>query len=184
MRRLRRHIGFLKEIDEVRFKRWLDRNAQEFLTEVGVDNGKAVLDFGCGSGTYTIPAARLVGDEGKVYALDVRKKALDEVEAKAKKDGLKNIVRLETSGGVGIPLRGETVDLILLIDVLHEIDDREGLFEEAYRVLKPGGALIVYPMHLAREMGRIEKLAVAKGFSLEDRKFQGRILVFRKPRDV
>jgi len=57
-------------------------------------------------------------------------------------------------------------------------------FEEAYRVLKPGGALIVYPMHLAREMGRIEKLAAAKGFSLEDRKFQGRILVFRKPRDV
>ncbi|KYH37203.1 MAG: methylase involved in ubiquinone/menaquinone biosynthesis, partial [Candidatus Bathyarchaeota archaeon B24] len=84
MRRLRRHIGFLKEIDEVRFKRWLDRNAQEFLAEVGVGAGKVVLDFGCGSGTYTIPAARLVGDEGKVYALDVRKKALDEVEAKAK----------------------------------------------------------------------------------------------------
>jgi len=184
VRRLRRHIGFLRELDEARFKRWLDRNAQEFLAEVGVDTGKTVLDFGCGTGTYTIPAARLVGDEGKVYALDMRKKALDEMEDKARKDGLKNIVRLETSGGVKIPLGSKTVDLILLIDVLHEIDDREGLFEEAYRVLKPGGALIVYPMHLAREMRRIEKLAAARGFRLEDRKFQGRILLFRKPKDV
>ncbi len=77
-----------------------------------------MLDFGCGSGTYTIPAARIVGAQGRVYALDKDKGALDELMQKAGSAGLKNIERMETSGGK-IELTDESVDVVLLFDVFH-----------------------------------------------------------------
>jgi len=145
---------------------------------LGVRAGQTVLDFGCGSGTYTIPAAKLVGKDGRVYALDVSRRALDGVEEKAGREGLKNIVRINASGGEEIGLGEETVDLLLLIDVLQELEDRETLFDEACRILKPGGAVVVYPMHVDRE--EIEGLALGRCLKLEDRRFQGRILIFKK----
>ena len=57
----------------------LEPHAFKILKKTGIKRGKTVLDFGCGSGTYTIPAAKIVGKEGKVYALDKDKKVLDEL---------------------------------------------------------------------------------------------------------
>ena len=168
-------VGGLREIQ---FKRWLDRNAIKVLSELGIGRGHVILDFGCGSGTYTIPAAKLVREEGKVYALDIDKRALDRMERKARDEGLENIVRIEISRDESIPLQDETVDFMLLIDVLHEIDDKEALFEEARRVLKPNGTLIVYPMHLPKE--EVKRLMVTKGFSLKSERFKGRILLLKK----
>lgn len=48
-------------------------------------------------------------------------------------------------------MEDETLDHILLIDVLQEIEDREALFDEVYRILKAGGIMTVYPMHMAEE---------------------------------
>ncbi|MFB0502652.1 MAG: class I SAM-dependent methyltransferase [Candidatus Bathyarchaeia archaeon] len=163
---------------QFQFKRWLDKNASQVSSAVGVEEGKVVLDLGCGSGTYTIPAAKLVGDDGRVYALDVSRKALDRMEEKADREGLKNIVRIDASAGDNIPLDNETVDVMLLIDVLQEINDRYALFGEAYRILRQGGVVIVYPMHIQAE--EVERLATSKGLDTEDRQFEGRILVFRK----
>jgi ubiquinone/menaquinone biosynthesis C-methylase UbiE len=137
-----------------------------------------MLDFGCGSGTYTIPAANLVGDGGRVYALDINSSFLDRMEERAKQEELKNIVRIDAPKEGKIPLENETIDVILLIDVLHIIDDREALFDEAYRILKRGGLIIVYPMHVAEK--EVEELATSRELSLEDRKFHGRFLIFRK----
>lgn len=172
MKWLVQHIG------ELRFKRRLDRNASTVLAEAGVRTGQAVLDFGCGSSTYTIPAAKLVGEEGKVYALDISRKALDKMEKKAKQEGMRNIVRIDSSGDKEIPLEDATIDVMLLVDVLHNIDDRDTVLGEAHRMLKPGGILSIYPMHLTNE--EVERLATNKGFTLENRKFQGSILMFRK----
>jgi ubiquinone/menaquinone biosynthesis C-methylase UbiE len=145
---------------------------------LGVRAGHVVLDFGCGSGTYTIPAANLVGDGGRVYALDINSSFLDRMEEMAKQEELKNIVRIDAPKEGEIPLENETIDVILLIDVLHIIDDREALFDEAYRILKRGGLIIVYPMHVAEK--EVEELATSRELSLEDRKFHGRFLIFRK----
>jgi ubiquinone/menaquinone biosynthesis C-methylase UbiE len=165
--------------EEDRFKhQFLDKNAYEVLAEIGVKGGQTVLDFGCGSGTYTIPAAKLVGKKGKIYALDIDVGFLDEMEEKAKQEGLENIMRIDASGEGGISLEDESTDIMLLIDVLHEIDDRESLFDEAYRILKPRGVVSVYPMHVAEE--EVERLATGRGLNLEDRKFQERILIFKK----
>jgi len=50
----------------------------ETLEKVGIQRGHIVLDFGCGSGTYTLPAAEMVGNRGRVYAVDKDRKVLDE----------------------------------------------------------------------------------------------------------
>ncbi|MBS7633286.1 class I SAM-dependent methyltransferase [Candidatus Bathyarchaeota archaeon] len=177
MKQTSKHLGFIRHLGDFRFKSWLDKNASEALVEMGVKAGHIVLDFGCGSGTFTIPAARLVGDEGRVYALDINTEALNRLEEKARREGLKNITRIANEGK-RTPLKDGSIDLVLLIDVLQEIDDRVFLFEEAYRILKPDGRCSVYPMHILA--GEVESLAVSKGLNLEDRKFEGQILIFRK----
>ena len=55
----------------------LEPGVLQLLKDVGIKAGQVVLDFGCGSGTYTVPAARTVGDKGKVYALDKDSKVLN-----------------------------------------------------------------------------------------------------------
>jgi ubiquinone/menaquinone biosynthesis C-methylase UbiE len=126
------------------------------LRKIGVENGQRVLDFGCGSGNHTIPAARVVGKEGKVYALDKNKEVLDALTQKAESLGLKNIRRIDTSGDTEIGLDDESVDVILLYDVLHsyyfpQADDRRKLLDEIYRVSKPDTLISVCPTHMETE---------------------------------
>ena len=128
----------------------LEPHAFEILQKTGIKRGKTVLDFGCGSGTYTIPAAKIVGEEGIVYALDKDKKALDELLQKAESAGLENIKRIDTSGELKIPLADESVDIVLLYDVFHsyyfsQVDDRRKLLEEVYRVSKSDALISVWP---------------------------------------
>jgi ubiquinone/menaquinone biosynthesis C-methylase UbiE len=176
---LTKHIGLAKSLGEFQFKGWLDKNASEALNEMGVKAGQVVLDLGCGSGTYTIPAARIVGESGRVYAIDKNKRALDVIREKAKREGLKNTMPVEASGNEEIQLRAETIDLTLLIDVLQEIDDKRILFSEIYRILKPGGIASVFPMHISEE--EVQRAAAASGLQLRGRVLQGRIFIYRKP---
>ena len=165
--------------EEERYKhQFLDKNQSKVLFDVGVRAGQVVLDFGCGSGVYAIPAAKLVGDKGRVYALDINSEFLDKVEQMAKEEGLTNIVRIDASMVMEIPLKNKTVDVMLLIDVLHLIKDRETLFKEAYRILKRGGLIVVYPMHVTEK--EVEDLAASRNLILESKMFQNRFLIFRK----
>lgn len=173
-----KHLGFVKHLGEFQFKSWLNSHASDFLAAVGIGEGQAVLDFGCGSGAYAIPSAKLVGKDGKVYALDVSVRALDRLESRAGREGLGNVVRIDSTGEASIPLDDGTLDAVLLIDVLQEVDDREALFSEAQRVLKPGGIVVVFPMHLTRE--DITGLALGATFTLKERKYDERILIFEK----
>jgi len=156
----------------------LDRNASKMLSEVGIGEGQSVLDFGCGSGTYSIPAAELVGRNGRIYSLDVSRGALEKLSIKAEKEGLDNIVTLLSSGNVDIPIDNETLNHVLLIDVLQEISDKEPLLEEIHRILKPDGLMTVYPMHI--DSNEVIRVASNVKLKLKGRKFQDRILVFEK----
>ena len=148
------------------------------LSEAGIGEGQSVLDFGCGSGTYSIPAAELVGKNGRIYSLDVSRGALNKVSRKAEKEGLDNIVTLLSSGNVDIPIDNETLNHVLLIDVLQEISDKEPLLEEIHRILKPEGQMTVYPMHI--DSDEVIRLASNAKLKLKERKFHDRILVFEK----
>ena len=132
-------------------------NIIRILQRIGIKNGQTVLDFGCGSGTYTIPVAKIVGKQGKVYALDKDKNALDDLMKKAKLGRLKNIRRMATSGELRIELPDESVDVSLIFDVFHryyfpQIDDRKRLLDEIYRITKTNGFVSVWPKHIESEV--------------------------------
>jgi SAM-dependent methyltransferase len=134
---------------EFAVRQWLTENAREVLIKVGISDRQTVLDYGCGPGTFTIAAAGIVGEEGKVYALDVRPRALERIREKAGGEKIRNIetILLDTSG-FATGLDDETVDVILLYDVFHDIKDKRGLLQELHRVLKSEGLLSVFPMHV------------------------------------
>jgi ubiquinone/menaquinone biosynthesis C-methylase UbiE len=140
--------------------RWFAEKAEKVLREAGIREGQIVLDFGCGSGYYTIPAARIVGDEGRVYALDQYGSYLREVRQRAERERLENIQRIETSGELEIPLKDESVDVVLLYDVLHSYYftavERKELLTEIYRISKPDALISVYPKHMNLEDIRSE----------------------------
>jgi ubiquinone/menaquinone biosynthesis C-methylase UbiE len=122
--------------------------ALEVLQQIGIKRGHIVLDFGCGLGMYTIPAARIVGAQGMVYALDKDKECLDDLTQKAESAALKNIRKMKTSGKLEIDLADESVDAVLLFDVFHsfyfpQVDDRKRLLAEIYRIMKPSAFLSI-----------------------------------------
>jgi SAM-dependent methyltransferase len=137
---------------EVEFREWLVEHASEALAYVGVSQAKTVLDYGCGSGTFTIPSARIVGKRGRVYAYEASSSLLERVREKAREAALSNIVAvLSDSSKPGIDLPEKSVDIILVYDVMHAIDDRRGLLQELHRLLKGNGILSVFPMHMGTE---------------------------------
>ena len=95
MNPLGKHVGFLFHLGEMRFKDWLSRNSLACLTEIGIREGQTVLDIGCGSGTFTIPSATLVGETGTVYALDIDERALNKLRIKAENGFHRVIVLIE-----------------------------------------------------------------------------------------
>ena len=140
----------------------LELTAIEILKRIGIKMGQIVLDFGCGSGTYTIPVAKIVGKKGRVYALDKDNNALDNLMRKATLGRLENVRRMATSGDVIIELPDESVDVTLLFDVFHryyfpQIADRRKLMDEIYRITKTQGFLSVWPKHMESAVkGEIE----------------------------
>lgn len=130
--------------------RWLKADGEAFFRDLGIKGGKVILDFGCGAGHYTITAAKAVGQGGVVYALDKDRSELSQLLKEAQSEGIDNIVPLETSGEIAISLEEESVDVVLLFDVLHYMtaDERELLYAEVHRVLRNDGQLLVYPKHV------------------------------------
>ncbi|RLE10443.1 hypothetical protein DRJ00_01420 [Candidatus Aerophobetes bacterium] len=171
---------------------WLREKGEKVFKKIGIKKGYLVLDFGCGSGNYAIPAAKVVGKEGKVYALDKDETKLNKLTERAKSAGLENIEEIKTSGELMIPLKDKSVDVVLLYDVLHVYyfsqSEREQLLKEVYRVLKPNSLLSVYPKHMGldevkEEIERVSFRLESKHFKTlihEDRYTEGYILNFRK----
>jgi len=135
-------------------ERWEKGKGIVFLRKIGIRTGQTVLDFGARSGHYSIPAALIVGNNGVVYAVDKEKEALEELKVKMITFDLPNIKTIRTSGKVKLDLRNESIDTILLYDVLHYLKkvERESLYKEIFRLLKPNGFLSVYPKHVVGDM--------------------------------
>jgi len=120
-------------------------DTQRIISEMKLVNGMHVGDFGAGSGFFTVDAARQVGEEGRVYAVDVQAGPLESVQGRAESLGLENIeiVRadLEVPGGTNIP--ADALDVVVLANVLFQSQKKEAIIKEAQRTLKVGGALLI-----------------------------------------
>jgi len=131
-------------------KSWLKKDGKIFLEDIGIKKGQIILDFGCGSGHYTIPAGKVVGKNGKIYALDKDREVLRQLMNTSKSVSLKNIVAIcNQSEELKINLDDESIDAILLYDVLHYMNSekRRIIYKNAYRILKTNALLSVYPKH-------------------------------------
>jgi len=128
-------------------KKWLEQDGIEFLKEIGVKKNKSLLDFGSGEGHYTIPAAKVVGRKGKVYALDKDSAALNKLKKIIEQYNIKNIETLKENSK--IPLRNNSIDIVLCYDIIHYGDEKEriAIYNEVYRVLNKEGLFSVYPKH-------------------------------------
>jgi ubiquinone/menaquinone biosynthesis C-methylase UbiE len=115
------------------------------IAQMEIIPGNIIADFGCGAGYFSIPLSQSVGKDGKIYAFDVLPQALESVESRAKLAGISNIitkrVNLENKKGSG--LENESVDWVIIKDMLFQNHKKELILEEARRILKPEGKVLV-----------------------------------------
>ena len=108
--------------------------------------GQTVLDVGCGPGTFSIAMAKMVGEFGKVIAVDVQEEMLQILRKKAAQQGLESRIVTHRSDPDRIGM-SEKVDFALAFYMVHEVPNAEAFLKEVASVLKPKGRLlIVEPM--------------------------------------
>lgn len=118
---------------------------EQVIKSIGVTLGMQVADFGSGPGFYSIPLAKTVGPNGRVYALDVQKNMLELVRSKARLERLLNVMTmwadLEKPGGS--QLAENTMDFVIISNILFQSEDKNKMLAEAFRILKSGGKVAV-----------------------------------------
>ncbi len=116
------------------------RNPYRLLETAGLKPGQKVLEVGCGPGFFTIPAAKMVGDEGIIYAIDVHPLAIKRVQKKIKRERIKNVTPiLGNAADTGLPDR--SIDLAFLFGLQYIAGGLENVVSEMRRILKPEGVL-------------------------------------------
>lgn len=120
-------------------------NVEEVLKAVHIEGAMQIADLGCGPGYFAIPFARLLQEGGRVYAFDVQQSMLEAVRAKAKLEHLYNIetfwTDLEKVGAT--KLKDDTMDLVLLANILFQAEEKEEILREAHRILRRDGVAII-----------------------------------------
>jgi ubiquinone/menaquinone biosynthesis C-methylase UbiE len=112
---------------------------ERFLRHLGLKRGMVFADVGAGTGYFSLPAAELVGPEGKVYALDVEPRMLEKLRAKAPPAWLESL----TCQPGRLPLPDSCADLAFACFVLHEVEDPVAFLREMGRVAKPRAPIAV-----------------------------------------
>jgi ubiquinone/menaquinone biosynthesis C-methylase UbiE len=121
-------------------------NAEEVLAAAGLKSGEYFLDAGCGDGFISIAASKMVGGDGKVYAVDVYPESVEMVKEEIQKGGIRNIEACVADITDKIPLKDDSVDLCIMANVLHgfvENDEVPEVMGEISRVIRPEGTFAV-----------------------------------------
>lgn len=120
-------------------------NPDRIIAQIKLVPGSQVGDLGCGSGYMSFAASRAVGSKGRVYAVDVQKAVLEQVRKEAQVEGITNIITmwsdLEVPGATKIATA--SLDAVLLVNILFLVKDKNAVFQEAKRLLKKEGILLV-----------------------------------------
>ncbi len=112
------------------------------LERLGLEPCDTVADIGCGIGYFSIPAAEMLADRNKVFALDTSEEMLAEVDKRALVAGVTNVVTINTEE-YDLKLPDDSITFALLVNVIHEISDQKRFISEIKRILKPEGRLAV-----------------------------------------
>ena len=107
-----------------------------------LQDGERVADLGCGAGTDSLVAAQMVGQNGHVTSIDMTPEMLEKARAATAELGVTNVEFLE--GEIErLPLANESVDVVISNGVIDLVPDKDAVFAEIFRVLRPGGRMQV-----------------------------------------
>lgn len=129
--------------------RKIAENAKHLLKKLGLTSNQTVLDFGCGQGTYTIPAAQIVKPNGVIIAIDESNESLKKLNEKATKNNISNIKVLNSIENLYHITYKNEMDAILAFDVLHFLKKtkRTEIYEKFHYFLTQNGKIIIHPKH-------------------------------------
>jgi len=128
---------------ESRFRHWLYPPLKT-LQDAGVRPGQTVLEVGCGTGFFTLPAAKLIGEQGRLIAMDVTSDFITRVSTKVEAAKIKNVEVIKRNA-LDTGLDSVSIDTVLLFGVLpFPLLPLNRLLPEMHRVLKPEGRLSVW----------------------------------------
>lgn len=116
---------------------------QNVVAQMGLKIGQTVADFGSGSGFFALGAAKMVGNTGKVIAIDVQQAKLATTFSAGSQQGYKNIEIVQADLDQPMQEIPEgSCDAVIMASVLHEVQNRAVLLQNAYKILKTGGLLL------------------------------------------
>ena len=135
------------------------------------------MDIGCGYGFFTIPAAQIVGNQGKVYGVDVSASAVDRLKREAAEKGLKNVTATVGAAEETV-FCNECADIVFYSIVLHDFRDPAKVLHNAKRMIKPSGTLVNLdwkkklmslgpPLHIRFSEEQASNLIKQAGFTIE-----------------
>ncbi len=117
-------------------------NPNEVLRNIDLKENMVAADFGCGSGGWVIPLAKKLED-GRVYAIDILEEPLSALRAKMKLAKISNIKAVLANVEEGTEIFEQSCDLVLMTNLLFQVEDKQKVFQEANRVLRKNGIILV-----------------------------------------
>ena len=147
--------------DEIR--NWEKTEGKELISQLIDTHDPFILDYGCGAGDYSIAAAYAFDQKCSIFAVDIKKQILDQVNAKAEERNISCITTVIGREDFRHDFDDETFDLVIYSDIFHGEEKVYGglhrftMIEEAKRTLKKGGVLAVLPFHLSNFRNKEKK---------------------------
>jgi ubiquinone/menaquinone biosynthesis C-methylase UbiE len=176
-----RDIGIVMSGHDWRGNKGMALDPEEVLREIGLQSGQTMLDVGCGEGRFSIPAASIVGEQGRILAFDASEERIEALRRSIRENSLSQIDAFVADVTKDIPVPTGTVDVCLVANVLHELVEndtvREGL-REIRRVLRADGLLAIVefkksvgrppgpPLSIRLSPEELESLLTQHGFEL------------------
>lgn len=171
--RLSRLRASLKSFAYSGFRRGRWQDPDRVIEALALGAGSRVADLGAGGGYFTFRLSRAVGADGVVYAIDTDPDMVRHIADRATRHRQRNVVTVSVEPG-GPPALPESVDLVLLVDVFHHLDDARAAAAALAGQLRPGGRVAVIEaipkwsrFGHATEPGRIRSVMAEAGYSLQ-----------------
>lgn len=121
-------------------------DARDVISRLDLKGDEVFMDAGCGDGHVAMEAYDMLDEAATIYAVDIYEPSIEDLETDLKKDGITNIIPVQSDIADKIAINDDTVDIVLMINVFHHFVAMENAAEaisELKRVIKPGGKIAI-----------------------------------------